>query len=191
MFLKDGTVFCRHYVCQHCSADKAGFIPQRVVTKELRSRVLRLYHERPGATHLRVAKMKFLIAQQFMWYRSGYDVEHYVRRCNNCAKRMTTRGELQKRKRKLKHQQMGPVMHQIQMELVESLKPVLHDGKEMRYILMIGQRLTRFFVAIVAIPKTDASTVVARALYESFISYCGVPTIIYTDRRNEFKNKTN
>ena len=129
MFMKDGTVFYRHYVRQHCSAGEARFIPQRVVPKALKNRVLRLYHEGPGATHPRVAKMKFLIAQQFMWYRSGDDVEQYVRRCNNCAKRMT-RGELQKRKRKLKHQQMGPVMHQIQMDLVGPLKPVPHDGKK-------------------------------------------------------------
>ena len=184
LFLDAGVLKFKNYVQNQCTATELRYVSQTIVPKTLVNPLLKLNHEGPGAVHPKPGKMALTIARRFMWYKSFDDIKAYVASCETCAR--VGSGKAPGRKNYHPMPAAAP-MAQVQLDLVGPLPEVEFDGKSRKFILVIGERLSRYFVAT-AIENKKAETV-ADALMTKYISYFGTPAILYTDNGKEFENQ--
>lgn len=151
---------------------------QLVLPEELRPMALQHLHHNMG--HLGVDRTIDLVRTRFFWPKMQTSVEKMISTCERCGRR------------KSKPERAAPLMN-IQttrpLELVSidylSIEP---DQSNTKDVLVITDVFTKFAVAIPT-PNQRARTV-AKALWEHFIVYYGVPEKLLSDQGPDFESKT-
>lgn len=147
------------------------------VPEDLRSEVLKMYHDSPSMGHGGYKRMLSKIRQKLFWPAMSKDIAAYVQSCDKCQ-----RGKFSNRR---VPQAGRPVpstcLEQVSVDLVGKLPP---SGKGYIYVLCVQDRFSRFLAFI---PLKDKSApVVARAFLNDWVCKYGAPSIIVSDRGTEF-----
>ena len=162
------------------------YFSQIVLPKCLVAKAIRLHHAGGLEAHLGPTKVYHKVIKSFCWGNKRQmmdDIERFIASCDICQKK----GQLNERTiPPIRPRPVGYFMQQVQVDLIGPLPKAKRagDNNTYNYCLMIGERLSRFFLAV---PLTDKKAVtVARALFDNYLSVFGVPTEIFSDNGTEF-----
>ena len=152
-------------------------ILQLILPQRLKNTVLAALHDGPQACHL--GEDKTIGAVQSRVYFYGYKkyVSEWLRKCHICNSKKPSPNI---KKAPLKNVVFGAPLEQVSLDIAGPF-PISDNN---RYILVIGDAFTKFFVAI-GLPDTKAETV-ANSLVKEWILKFGTPRIIHSDRGVQF-----
>ena len=151
-------------------------IHQFVLPENYRKRVIMALHDDFG--HLGMEKMLGLLKDRFFWLKMSKDVRQYIRTCGSCIRF----------KQPVEKAEMKPILCSYLMELVHiDFLTVGHPKSERQINLMvITDHFTRYAQAYVTPNQT--APVVAKTLWEQFLTHYGWPSKILTDQGKSFEN---
>ena len=130
-------------------------------------------HKHPTTGHLGTDAMYYKIAERYYWDQMYWDVQEYVRTCEECQKRLKRwQTEL------LYSIQVGQAFEQIRIDLVGPL-PITKQNN--RYIIVATDYLTRWPEAC-AVPDVRANTL-AQFIFEEIICRHEISKIILFDQK--------
>ena len=150
-----------------------------VAPAALRREIVTAYHDTPLGGHLGFRKTYEKIRDRFFWPRMAADVKEYCASCHQCA--------LTKRPIRIERSPMQPMPVQEQpfdKVAIDILGPLRHTPRDMKYVLVMTDYLTRW-VEAVALPNITAQTV-ADAFVDQIICRHGAPRVLLTDRGTNF-----
>jgi hypothetical protein len=162
------------------------YFAQVVLPTSLVPRILTLYHSGGLSGHLGSLKLYEKIIRSFYWGPRSQmmdDIEKFVSECEVCQMRNKA-GE--RTRPPIRPRPAGYFMQQVQIDLIGHLAKATRPGDNnvYQYCLMIGERVSRFFLAVPLVNKR--ADTIARALFDNFISIFGTPTEIFSDNGTEF-----
>jgi hypothetical protein len=159
---------------------KKGIIERCVVPVELQQLAMKIHHE--GFAHLGSARMYATMAQTYYWKGMERDISEHVGKCLNCKLRKT-----------YQRRPVVPIVHygsverimdRVHMDLTGPL-PTTKTGN--KYILVIKDFLSKY---VWLIPLEDKKMeTVAMAFVNEFVCQAGIPSMVVSDKGNEFVNK--
>ena len=159
---------------------KTGWQKKCVVPISLQKLTLRLHHE--GLSHFGKGRMLATLKQNYYWPNMDKSVEDHVNNCMNCKLRKS----YQRRARVpvVHYGRTERILDRVHMDLTGPLKKT-KEGHQ--YILVIKDFLSKY---VWLVPLKDKSMEeVAIAFVNDFICQAGIPTMVVSDRGNEFVNK--
>ena len=150
-----------------------------VVPKALRQRIMETAHSKPGSGHIGRAKMLAKLKERFAWYKMADSVLWYVRTCDACSTRKSSR----RNHAPLQSIKTGWPFMRIGLDYVGPL-PTSSAGN--RFILVVIDFFTRWVEAFPT-KHIDAATT-AKLLVTEVFSRFSVPYIIHTDQGGCFES---
>ena len=152
------------------------FVPDN---KDLKSRLLRAYHDSPLAMHRGQDNTYHALARDFYWRGMGKATKRWVARCLECRKHKSTNQQ---------HGLMHTRFYDKPMNVlgIDFVGPFPKSSNGNRYILTAVCPFSHFLVAI---PTADRSaTTAARALFDNVFLKLHFPSTLLSDQRGEFLN---
>ena len=160
--------------------------PQReltIVPEACVERVIRFYHEGPGAAHQATKATSAKIIRSFWWPNLKLDVRLYIACCTTCEKFIQLN---RTPKAGLKSIDVGGRGDCVAMDIVGGMDSLPTTPRGNRYILTIIDCFTRFAVAL---PLVDQSAeVLIASVLGSWITVYGTPRRILTDQGRNFES---
>ena len=154
------------------------FIPNN---RELRTKLLEVYHDNPLSGHLGYQKTKERISRNCYWSQLEKDVDSWLRSCTTCQKNKTSTkkpfGMLKPIEIPSKNWEV------IHMDFIGPL-PVSGNNK-FDTILTVIDRLSKM-VHLIPTHQTATASDTARLVFDNVIKYHGVPDSIISDRDTRF-----
>ena len=152
---------------------QVGIIWQLILPKRLVNIVLAALHDGPQACHL--GEDKTLGAVQSRVYFFGYKkaVSDWLRKCHTCNSKKPSPNI---KRAPLMNVVLGAPLERVSLDIAGPF-PV---SDNCRYILVIGDAFTKFFVAV-PMPDMKADRV-AKILVKEWVLNFGTPRIIHSDR---------
>lgn len=142
---------------------------------ELKSKLLKLYHDIPLSAHRGQERLYHALAQSYFWKGISRDVKRYVRTCEKC--------QINKPENLLPAGLLQPIEHShdrwgmIQMDWATKLPTSEgHDA-----CLIVLDRLTKRVRFIPTTERIDAAGL-ARVMFDNVFSQFGLPHVIISDR---------
>ena len=159
---------------------KNGWIKKCMVPEKLKTLALRIHHE--GLSHFGKGRMLATMKQSYHWKGMEKDVDGHVKACINCKLRKS----YQRRARVpiVHYGRTERVLDRVHMDLTGPLRKT-KEGHS--YILVIKDFLTKYVWLVPLRDKTMEE--VAIAFVNDFICQAGIPSMVVSDRGNEFVNK--
>ena len=153
-----------------------GVIHQFVLPENYRKRAIMALHDDFG--HLGMEKMLGLLKDRFFWPKMSEDVRQYIRTCGRCIRF----------KQPVEKAEMKPILCTYLMELVHiDFLTVGHPESERQInVMVITDHFTRY--AQVYVTPNQTVPVVAKTLWEQFLTHYGWPRKILTDQGKSFEN---
>ena len=152
------------------------FVPDN---KDLKSRLLRAYHDSPLGMHRGRDNTYHALARDFYWRGMGKATKRWVARCLECLKHKSTDQQ---------HGLMHTRFYDKPMNVlgIDFVGPFPKSSNGNRYILTAVCPFSHFLVAI---PTADRSaTTAARALFDNVFLKLDFPSTLLSDRGGEFLN---
>ena len=128
--------------------------------------------------HLGHKKLRKLLQKHYYWPRLSADCFEYCKQCTECQKGKRFIAP----RRRLQNFAPTTRFRTVHTDIVEL--PASSTGK--RYILTIMDRFSRWLEAVPL--KTITAEKCARAFYERWICYYGVPDYVITDQGSQFES---
>ena len=128
--------------------------------------------------HLGMEKMLGLLKDRFFWPKMSKDVRQYIRTCGRCIRF----------KQPVEKAEMKPILCTYPMELVhiDFLTVGHHESERQINLMVITDHFTRYAQAYVTPNQTVP--VVAKTLWEQFLTHYGWPSKILMDQGKSFEN---
>jgi len=165
----------------HRQKERMSAVSRRLaVPRTLVQAVLREMHDTALAGHLGVSRTFDGVYRRFMWPRQFDDVKSWVRSCVKCAE---SKSPTQKQAGKLQHVVPASPWDIVAIDVVGPL-PTTAGGRGARYIIVVGDLLTKWIEAV-PVQRADAATT-ARVLVENIICRHGAPRQLLSDRGTNF-----
>ena len=152
-----------------------------IVPRAMREDVMSRFHSHRLSGHLGLPKTLFRIKQRFTWPRMDADIKEFIEACLLCAKRKA-HGT-----RKMPLQPMPVASYLWERIAMDIVGPVPESRKGNKYILVIGEYISRYVEAI-ALPDQTAPTI-ATAFIHTIILKHGLPTTVLTDQGSNFQSE--
>ncbi|KAL9984580.1 hypothetical protein ACROYT_G006890 [Oculina patagonica] len=152
------------------------FVPNN---KDLKTKLLRAYHDSPIGMHRGRDATYHALAQDFYWRGMGKATKRWVARCLECLKHKSANQQ---------HGLMHPRFYDKPMNVlgIDFVGPFPKSTNGNRYILTAVCPFSHFLVAI---PTPDRSaTTAARALFDNVFLKLDFPSTLLSDRGGEFLN---
>ena len=152
------------------------FVPDN---KDLKSRLLRAYHDSPLGMHRGRDNTYHALARDFYWRGMGKATKRWVARCLECLKHKSTDQQ---------HGLMHTRFYDKPMNVlgIDFVGPFPQSSNGNRYIL---KAVCPFFHFLVAIQRADRSATTApRALFDNVFLKLHFPSTLLSDQRGEFLN---
>ena len=158
-----------------------GALPQVVVPRELRNRVLEMCHDHPAAGHLGVRRTLARLTKSYYWHNVKKDVRNWCRSCLQCARNKIER----------QHHCEGrgsvPVVGKPGSQWgADILGPLNTTIRGRRYVLVVTDLFTKW-VEIFALTDTTAATV-ARKIAKVFTRFPQCSELL-TDQGANFESE--
>jgi len=157
-------------------------ILQLVIPVNLVNTVLASTHDSVLAAHLGYNKTLTKIRQRYYWANMNKDIDNWVRSCESCAQRKTSR-----------HKELAPLVPlrvvdtpfaRVSVDFLGPL-PVTSDGNQ--HILCFTDHYSRWPIIVPA--KDTSAATVAKAFFERVICDHGAPNFLLSDRGAAFMSE--
>ncbi len=155
----------------HVVADDS--IPQIVVPKVLRSKLLDLSHSVASSGHLGIGKTRKRLCRYFFWGGVNRDLKNYINSCSTCQ-RNNKNGKTPKAPM-IKMPIIGKPFERISIDIVG---PLTETKNHNRFVLTIADHATHWIEGY-CLPDHKTTTVVKALL--DFIARFGIPGSILSD----------
>ena len=149
---------------------------QFVLPENHRKRAIMALHDDFG--HLGMEKMLGLLKNRFFWPKMSEDVRQYIRTCERCIRF----------KQPVEKAEMKSILCTYPMELIhiDFLTVGCPESEKQTNLMVITDHFTRYAQAPVTPNQT--APVVAKTLWEQFLTHYGWPSKILTDQGKSFEN---
>lgn len=154
-------------------------IKQLVVPKTLKHTILSANHNDMIACHPGIDRMFAIVRQRFYWDTMADDVTNWVKSCPDCNSRKSPRVRFNAPMKTFLASE--PFSH-IQIDLVGPL--IQSEGDQYKYIFVMIDLFSGWPEAVPL--KTADAVSVAEAFYESIIVRHGAPSVVQSDRGQQF-----
>lgn len=156
---------------------------KKVVPKNLRSDVLRQYHDAPTAGHQGVNRTYARIQTKYYWPKMKQDVARYVKRCRVCQQSKFD----QQKPAGLMGDHRGVTKPWVMIS-ADLLGPLPRSSSGYKYLLVVQDTFTKFPLLFPL--RAATASAVARHLENDVFLIFGVPTYIIVDNGAEFTGKS-
>jgi transposase InsO family protein len=155
-------------------------IKQLVVPKVLRNDVLLAYHDALTACHQGIERTYNSIRLKYFWPKQYAQIETYVKTCQTCQQ---SKNDKHAKKAPLHPIPPDDVFGRIHMDFLELKK----TKTGYKYLLLIVDSFSKWCEAYPM--KSMEAAAVAKIFYDEFITRYGAPSILVTDRGQNFMSK--
>ena len=175
LYIHDGILCCK----SEPTNGRLAYL-QQIVSPSLVTEIFTSLHNSVTAGHLVVYRTLEKIRHCYYWPGFKTDLKHHIFRCDKCQKRS---GPPQKHRHSHVDWKISYPFHHIGLDFLGPLP----TSNGCHYILLIGDRFTKWYEAIPLPHQTAATT--TDALLERWICRFGFPYSIHRDRGTNFESQ--
>lgn len=151
-----------------------------IVPQDNRKAVMQAQHDTPFGGHQGIERTTELIKERYYWKGMDQDIEEYVKTCEKCIRKKTTREE----SAPVPMQITTPVIRPFQKVAMDIVGPLLNTQCGNQYILTFQDHFSNYPEAF-AVTNQKAETT-ARIFVEEIICRHGTPEKLLTDQGTNF-----
>lgn len=151
-------------------------------TPEQIKEILDEYHNTPNGGHCGYNRMLKRIQLKYMWQKIKKEIKKYVKSCSSCQA-----NKIERRPIKLPMEITTTSDYAFERIAIDIVGPLNETESGNKFILSIQDDLTKFtrFIPI----RSHTAEIVAKSLFNEFISFMGLPKSILSDQGKELTGK--
>jgi transposase InsO family protein len=152
-----------------------------VGTKDSTKEVLKICHDNTFAGHQGLNKTAEKLRKNFYWYQYKMHIRNYIARCITCNK---AKNPARTPRAPLGQYNSAYPLDRLRIDI---MGPLLLTKSGNRFILVIGDYLTRYMEAYALLSQT-AEEVAKKLVFESICRY-GIPLELHSDQGRSFESE--